>query len=82
MRIKISPTQSRPAALALARLLRITPRDALWLLSEPRILPAELDDAAVEALRTEDEYEGLQQEALQGQLQLPGEARRRRGGWR
>ena len=52
MRIKISPTQSRPAALALARLLRITPRDALWLLSEPRILPAELDDAAVEALRT------------------------------
>lgn len=31
--------------------------------------------AEVEGALPEDEYEGLQQEALQGQLQLPGEAR-------
>lgn len=50
MRLKISPTQSMPAALALARLLKITPREALKLLAEPRILPAELDDAAAQTL--------------------------------
>ncbi len=31
--------------------------------------------AEVEGALPEDEYEGLQQEALQGQLQLPGEVR-------
>ncbi len=51
MRFRISPTQSMPAALAVARLLRITPREALTLLSEPRILPAELEASAAEDLR-------------------------------
>ncbi len=51
MRLKIKSTESMPAALALARLLKLTPREALTLLSEPRILPAELDASAAEALR-------------------------------
>lgn len=37
--------------MALARMLQITPREALSLLSEPRVLPAELDPNAAETLR-------------------------------
>ena len=37
--------------MALARLLQVTPREAIALLSEPRVLPAELDATAVETLR-------------------------------
>ena len=46
-----------PAALALARVLRVTPREALALLSVPRVLPAELDpdtaQSTCEALRAQ-----------------------------
>lgn len=55
MRLKAGSSKSQPAAMALARLLQVTPREALTLLNEPRVLPAEFDaksaEAACEALR-------------------------------
>ncbi len=41
-----------PAALALARALHLTPREALFLLRESRALPAELDANTAQALAT------------------------------
>lgn len=49
VRVKSAASQSMPAALALARVLRVTPREALQLLSEARVLPAEFDAATAES---------------------------------
>jgi hypothetical protein len=57
VRLRSSASTSKRAAMALARLCHVTPREALSLLREPRVLPFELDTtaaaAACEALRAE-----------------------------
>ncbi|MGV3621115.1 MAG: hypothetical protein ACO1OB_09880 [Archangium sp.] len=50
MRVRITPTTSKAAVMLVARTLRITPRDAQVLLATARVLPADLDAAAANAL--------------------------------
>jgi hypothetical protein len=51
---------SRPASLALARLLQVTPREALRLMEVTRVLPFELDAAGVEGACTALRKHGLE----------------------
>ena len=54
-----------PAALALARLLRITPREALSLLAQPRVLPAELDAATADSTSAALRLQGVEAIAIE-----------------
>lgn len=54
-----------PAALTLARILRITPREALTLLGAARVLPAELDAATAQSTVAALRAQGVEAEALE-----------------
>jgi hypothetical protein len=65
MRVRVAASKSQPAGLALARLLRITPREALELLNAPRVLPAEFDAAGAAAACAALEKCGVTTSALE-----------------
>ena len=54
-----------PAALALARVLRVTPREALQLLSEARVLPAEFDAATAQSTCSALRSHGVEASSLE-----------------